>query len=229
MNNYSGNIKILGEKDLAAACELEQKVFQSLPESEKSFIVPKDKEALSKLCNKQNGVIFGIYDQNNKALMASASLIMPTSKNPETSLEAYEVIDIENAGILMGVKVDKAFRGNGLMHKLTIKREQFAREKGRFNLYSEVASKNVVSWRNLLEDGFGIVAHATIIEYGKEVGLYYLHKNLLNEFSINQSDICYAEAATDNLQVQNNLIAEGYRGIGLTDKGHIRFAKVLGF
>ncbi len=197
--------------------QLQQDIYDSLPEENKSFILVKPKSFFENHFKSDQNKMIGIFVDNK--LIAQSIILQPTIDNPSTGMVDMENIDdVESLSIIEGVLVNPEFRGNSLMEEMVTIWLDIAEKMGRKHAIAEVVTDNPFSWNVFLKKNLNI--HSIGIDPDDQTKLYNMHETIdnirekelkgpFNYHGAKPKKSCHVE----DFKQQSQLMTQGYKGI----------------
>lgn len=213
-------VKLLDADCLDEIMGLQQKIIDSLPDDQKSFILPKSRTFFENHFKRGANTMIGIYCEGE--LIAQSIVLNPSAAHPETGMVDMALVDKpETLSIIEGVLVDPAFRGNRLMEEMVGHWIDYAEQIGRKHVIAEIAIDNPYSWGVFLDKGLTLHSTGTDPDDGTE--LYNAHESIANIRSKQLSGVFnhYAEKKTcdaHDLDTQKELLKQGFKGVAYDRK-----------
>lgn len=140
--------------------EFHQGVRDRLPESKKSFMLPKDTDYfLAHMDNAAGGAVVGIISEGY--LIGQSIIHHPLNPDSYTGMVDFampEGIQANNASITQAISIDEKFRGQDLMDRMLDVWIDRAAQAGRSHVLAEIDVRNPASWHNFLMNGLSIVS-----------------------------------------------------------------------
>lgn len=221
-SNTPYTVVLLNEDDIPDILALQQKVFDALPEEQKSFILPKSPEFFEQHFEKGDNAMLGIFV--NGDLIAQSIILNPSQQYPSTGMVDMETVDSpETLSIIEGVLVDADYRGNNLMQKMVDHWLDYVEGIGRTHVIAEIAVDNPYSWGVFLEKGMTLHSMGTDPDDGTV--LYNAHETIDNirEKELSGTFNYYAKKKQTlcdehDLKTQKELMDKGYKGVAYNRK-----------
>tara|TARA_R110002124_G_scaffold31474_6_gene106563 strand:+ start:2577 stop:3314 length:738 start_codon:yes stop_codon:yes gene_type:complete len=219
-SGQSYTVKLLDADCLDEIMGLQQKIIDSLPDDQKSFILPKSKTFFENHFKRGANTMIGIYCEGE--LIAQSIVLNPNAAHPETGMVDMERVDApETLSIIEGVLVDPAYRGNRLMEEMVGHWIDYAEQIGRKHVIAEIAIDNPYSWGVFLDKG--LTLHSTGTDPDDGTALYNAHESIANIRSKQLSGVFnhYAEKKicdADDLKAQQKLLDKGFKGVAYDRK-----------
>lgn len=209
-------VHLLGKHDIPDILNLQQKIFNDLPEEQKSFILPKTEEFFEKHFSRGHNQMLGIYVDGK--LIAQSIILNPTEEHPETGMVDMKDVDSpDKVSIIEGVLVDADYRGNHLMEKMVQYWIDYTDSIGREHVIAEIAVDNPYSWGVFLDKG--LTLHSMGVDPDDGTELYNAHETVENikDKNISGHFNYYAEKKlktcdAQDLDQQKQLMQDGYIG-----------------
>ena len=215
-------VRLLGAECIDEILGLQQKIIDSLPDDQKSFILPKTKEFFENHFKRGANTMIGIFCDG--ALIAQSIVLNPTKNHPETGMvDMKPVGKADTLSIIEGVLVDPAYRGNRLMEEMVGHWIDYAESIGRKHVIAEIAVDNPYSWGVFLDKGMTL--HSTGTDPDDGTQLYNAHESIRNIRKKALSGVFnyYAKkrkktCAANDLATQQTLLKKGYKGVAYDRK-----------
>lgn len=214
----------LGADDLDAIFGLHQHVVETLGSNEKAYMLPKSRNYFHDHFEKASGNTFLGLDMNGY-LVAMAMINHPVPAAPETGM-----VDMPNeppalqTSLLQAVCVHETFRGNGMMAHMVGEWIKHAHSHGRDHVVAEIDIHNVASWYSFMKQGLDIVSIGVDASDGTVVYNMHGKTSALTQGDLRAAFNHHADAPVDNITVQKELLAAGYRATGFDkDTGLLKF------
>lgn len=145
---------ILTKDHLDQILALQDKVFNSLSEAEKTFILKKEPSFFEKHMD-QGNILLGVVHDGE--LIAQSILLNPTKEHPKTGMVDMKLPSrADKITVIQGVIVDPDFRGNKLMTTMVDTWLDISKKARRKDAISEVTVENHYSWSVFLKEGMHI-------------------------------------------------------------------------
>jgi len=210
-------IKSLAKEDGGKILALQDVVFQTLSETEKTYLKLRSRDFIDAHFA-DNGAVIGALSEGR--LIGQAIIHNPTPVNPDTGMVDMEPVGApDKMTVLQAVSVHPEYRGNRLMQKMVRYWLQHAHKAGRTHAIAEIAARNHYSWRVFVREGLNIVGIGVDEEDGTRV--YNAYERVDVALSMEGRKITPAEAQycpKAELDKQKKLIEQGYVGVDYDDK-----------
>lgn len=209
--------------------ELQQTIFDALPEKAKAFIVPKDRAFFEQHLAKNNYII-GIVSEGK--LIAQGILVHPTQQHPKTGMVDMNLDrPLEKIAVIQGLLVHPEYRGNSLMSLMVDTRLLLSHQAKRTDFIAEVSVENHHSWSVLLKEGLRI--HSIGIDPADGTVVYNMHahvgplvKQRLGKVFNKNSKKNTVSCHKNDIEKQKELLSKSYMGVSYDPVSqHIAFKK----
>lgn len=161
------NTQSLSLNTLAHFMALQSNVLNSLADTEKDFITPRDEMTVAKHLRAHMPML-GIYQDNELAAAVVVSYPDVTRKyTPDNPM--IKGLCLTKVAIIEGLYVHADFRRHGLGSQLVFEASQLAVQGNRTHLSAEIAVENIASYKTFLKHGFQKVAEFICPEDGCHV------------------------------------------------------------
>lgn len=194
---------------------LQDKVFNSLSEAEKPYLLKKEKEFFQKHLDHGNLILGVVHDGQ---LIAQSILLNPTKEHPKTGMVDMKLPSgVDKITIIQGVIVDPDYRGNKLMTTMVDTWLDISKKNKRKDAISEVTVENHYSWSVFLKEGMHIHSIGTDPSDGTVVYNMHAHvsgwikERLHAKFNDAAAKITVSCKMTD-IENQKKLLKKGYIG-----------------
>ncbi len=210
----------MSEEDIDDIMKFTDDVYDGL--EDKSVFIKDEREELEKLFE-DGGQIIGVFD--GERLVGFRSTHIKDYK--ESFIKDIEFIeDIEEKIIQHGSSmVDKDYRGKGIQNKTRELIEDYIKENNYKYFYSTVSPKNPHSFKNVLKNGFCIVALKNVYQTEDNAEGYprfIFYKNNHRDFEF--TDKCVAISPDDEDAIKK-FLEDKYIGVSYEDD-KILFKKI---
>jgi hypothetical protein len=224
LNKGGGTYEVVLQtaKDIPQIISLQDTVYDTLPEEQKTFMLRKKPEALEAHFA-SGSLAVGIV--HNGTLIGQGRLGLPSQdyKSVRGTANFMQGAALQTIAILEGMLVHPGYRGNNLMSIMVDARLGLAQAAGRENAVTESSVDNPHSWSVLLKEGLKIRA----IDVDPEDGtmLYYMHARV-TPLMEQRAKGAFAQAAAHpvinvpakDLQAQKSLLSQGFKGVSYDAK-----------
>lgn len=210
--------QILSPSDIPDILELQQEVMDLLPESQKSFLYPRNAEEIHARLTTL-GTIVGIYHhgKTHKTLAAFGCLAFPSEQRPVADLSispAQSLYPPHKFGTLQYTAVAVAHRGQGLHVALIKAREAHCLSLGRPYLLSQVLTANESSIKGFLKCGHEACLVTINPAHGRK--LFLFDKNISSAPPAKPQGPTISRDPEKDFDELTVLFAEGYRGFAMS-------------
>lgn len=148
----------LQPEDIPAFLKLQEKVLESLPLHQKSFLKERGESDLAVHLGSRMPII-GVKNEAGE-LVAQCLVAYPSNREAVRNLHGYPISDMEMAttAVVQSLCVDPAYKGRGLTEHVLDTAKAVAAQSGHVQLIAKVNDRNAGSRAAFLKNSFSVAA-----------------------------------------------------------------------